>query len=234
MSTLPEPPWRSRSRAQVAPRVPITRDAILDAAARALEQTGMDGLSMRRVADELGTGPASLYWHVRNKDELLQLLFERFNDEIELPQPDPSTWQEQLKLLGRQVRAVAHRHRDYARTLAGPHPVRSDHWRALLNGCSSCLSPVGVPDQVIAYCGDLISLYVGAYRVRGKPWSAVADGRTTIGRADRQHVPRLPAVAARRTVPVRASRRAACFSVATQTNASSLAWTCSSEGSKAM
>jgi AcrR family transcriptional regulator len=162
MSSLPEPPWRTDPRLKSSPRVPITRETILDAAARVLEQTGIDGLSMRRVADELGTGPASLYWHVRNKDELLQLLFERFNDEIELPPPDPSRWQEQLKLLGRQVRAAAHLHRDYARLSlgripSGPSLARFAEWLFQL------LTPVGVPDQVIAYCGDLFSLYVGAY-----------------------------------------------------------------------
>jgi AcrR family transcriptional regulator len=142
--------------------VPITRDAILDAAARVLDKDGVDGLSMRRVADELHTGPASLYWHVRNKDELLQLLFERFNDEIELPAPDSAKWQAQLRLLGRQVRAMAHRHRDYARISlgripSGPSLARFAEWLFQI------LAPVGVPDQVIAYCGDLMSLYVGAY-----------------------------------------------------------------------
>ncbi|MBV8717437.1 MAG: TetR/AcrR family transcriptional regulator C-terminal domain-containing protein [Chloroflexi bacterium] len=160
MNAIPNPPWRTDARA--APRVPITREAILDAAARVLEAQGVDGLSMRRVADELGTGPASLYWHVRNKDELLQLLFERFNDEVQLPEPDPSNWQDQLKMLGRGVRAVAHQHRDYARISlgrvpSGPSLARFAEWLFQL------LEPVGVPDQVIAYCGDLFSLYVGAY-----------------------------------------------------------------------
>jgi AcrR family transcriptional regulator len=162
VNAIPEPPWRAGVRARPVPRLPITRDGILDAAARVLEKEGVDGLSMRRVADELGTGPASLYWHVRNKDELLQLLFERFNDEVELPQPDPARWQEQIKALGRQVRAVAHRHRDYARISlgripSGPSLARFAEWLFQL------LEPVGVPDQVIAYYGDLVSLYVGAY-----------------------------------------------------------------------
>jgi AcrR family transcriptional regulator len=142
--------------------VPITRDAILAAAARVLDADGVDGLSMRRVADELGTGPASLYWHVRNKDELLQLLFEHLNDEIELPAPDPARWQAQLKGLGRQIRSLAHAHRDFARLSlgrvpSGPSLARFAEWLFEL------LVPLGVPDQVIAYCGDLLSLYVGAY-----------------------------------------------------------------------
>jgi AcrR family transcriptional regulator len=142
--------------------VPITRESIVEAALRVLDRVGMDDLSMRLVADELRTGPASLYWHVRSKDELLQLLFERLNDEVELPEPDSAHWQEQLKMLGRQVRALAHGRRDYARLSlgrmpSGPSLARFAEWMFAL------LVPVGVPDQVIAYVGDLMSLYVGAF-----------------------------------------------------------------------
>ena len=161
MARIPQPAWRA-DRATSLPRVPITREGVLDAAARVLEKDGVDGLSMRRVAEELSTGPASLYWHVRNKDELLQLLFERFNDEIGLPEADPSIWQEQIKVLGRQVRAVAHRHRDYARLSLGRIPSGQSLAR-FVEWLFQLLEPVGVPDQVIAYCGDLISLYVSAF-----------------------------------------------------------------------
>ena len=66
---LPAPPWRADARARAKPRMPLTRDVIIEAALRILDREGVDGLSMHRVARELGTGAASLYWHVRNKDE---------------------------------------------------------------------------------------------------------------------------------------------------------------------
>jgi AcrR family transcriptional regulator len=160
--SIPEPPWRVDSRARAQPRVPLTRDAIVEAALRVLDREGVDALSMHRVAKELGTGAASLYWHVRNKDELLQLLSERLAAEIELPDPDPARWREQLKDLGRQMRSSGHRHRDGARiTLgrvpSGPTIARFTEWLFEL------LTPVGIPDRVIAYLGDLAALYVGAY-----------------------------------------------------------------------
>lgn len=159
---IPEPPWRLDTRPRAEPRAPLTREAIVEAAVRVLDREGMDGLSMRRVADELGTGAASLYWHVRNKGELLQLLTERIAAEIELPPPDPSRWQEQLRDLARQMRAMAHRHRDGARlTLgrvpSGPTIARFTEWLFEL------LTPVGIPDRVVAYFADMASLYVGAY-----------------------------------------------------------------------
>ncbi len=159
-SDAPEPPWRRRDAPTA--RVPLTQEAILDAALRVLDRDGMDGLSMRRVADELHTGPASLYWHVRNKDELLQLLFERVTEEVVLPEPDPARWQEQGRELARQMRATMNQHRDIARISlgripSGPAIARLGEWLFAL------LRPVGVPDQVIAYAGDLVGLYVGAF-----------------------------------------------------------------------
>jgi AcrR family transcriptional regulator len=135
---------------------------IIDAALRVLDREGMDGLSMRKVADELKTGAASLYWHVRNKDELLQRLFEKVTQDVELPEPDPSRWQEQLRDLANQMRRAMHNHRDIARISlgripTGPSIALTTEWLFQL------LGPVGVPDQVIAYLGDLFGLYVGAY-----------------------------------------------------------------------
>lgn len=156
---IPEPPWRSPAR---EPRTPLTREAIVAAALRVLDRDGLDGLSMRRLAEELGTGAASLYWHVRNKDELLDLINERLTEDLQLPPPDPSHWQEQLRDLGRRMRAAAHRHRDSARITLGRIPVgpqvaRFNEWLFEL------LTPAGIPDRVIAYFGDLAALYVGAY-----------------------------------------------------------------------
>lgn len=158
---IPEPPWR-QPRRERAPRTPLSQETIADAALRLLDRDGLDGLSMRRLAAELGTGAASLYWHVQNKDELLMLLVDRVMAEIELPPPDPARWQEQLKQMGRQVRQILRRHRDIARVTLGrvplgPNLVRFSEWLLGL------LRAAGVPDRTAALAGDLLALYVGAY-----------------------------------------------------------------------
>ena len=157
---VPEPAWRTSPSGR--PRTPLTREAIIAAALRVLDRDGVDALSMRRVGEELGTGAASLYWHVRNKGELLQLVFEHVTDEVVLPAPDPTRWQEQLRDLAFDTRANLERHRDVARVSlgripAGPTLARMTEWLFEL------LRPVGIPDRVIAYFGDLWGLYVGAY-----------------------------------------------------------------------
>jgi AcrR family transcriptional regulator len=157
---IPEPPWQAAARQRTA-RAPLSREAIVDAALRVLDREGAAGLSMRRVADELGTGPASLYWHVANKDALIDLIIDRVAGEVPLPEPDPDRWQEQLRdwLLG--VRRVFGRHPGVAALTLGRIPtgrnvVRWAEWTlALMRGA-------GVPDRIAAFAGDLLGLYLGA------------------------------------------------------------------------
>src|SRR5580658_6331007 len=157
---LPEPPWRAARKP--SSRAPLTRQAIVDAALDVLDAEGVDRLSMRRVGEELGAGAASIYWHVRNKDELLQLVFERVLDEHELPVPDPSRWQEQLGMFAIQTREIFSRHRDVARISLGRVPT-GPSLAVFIEWLFTLLKPVGIPDKVIAYIGDLFGLYTGAF-----------------------------------------------------------------------
>ena len=60
------------SRAQ-----PVTRDEVVDTALRLVEEHDVAALTMRRLAAELGTAVTSIYWHVGNRDALIDLLVER-------------------------------------------------------------------------------------------------------------------------------------------------------------
>jgi TetR/AcrR family transcriptional regulator, tetracycline repressor protein len=158
---IPEPPWRPNEE-DAARRTRLTRDAIVDAAFAVLERDGLDRLSMRRVATELGTGAASLYWHVRNKEQLIDLMLERAISEVPPPEPpDPDRWQEQLKDMARANRALFARHRDLARASLGRVPF-GPRLLELAEGMLAILKAGGVPDRIAGYAGDLLSLYVAA------------------------------------------------------------------------
>ena len=157
---IPEPPWKPAPRRRPA-RAPRPREAVGDAAVRGRDREGANGLSMRRVAEELGTGPASLYWHVANKDALIDLMVDRVAGQIPLPEPDPGNWQEQLRdwLIG--ARRVFERHPGLAgltlgRIPVGPNVVRWAEWNLAV------LSGAGIPDRIAAFSGDLLALYLGA------------------------------------------------------------------------
>ena len=159
---LPEPPWARRRRPRAAPRAPLSREAIVGAALDVVDRDGLDEASMRRVADEVGVAPSALYWHVRNKDELLQLVLDRVVGEVELPALDPAHWQDQLKALAREMRRVLGTHRDIARVTLGAIPV-GPNALGVVEWVHSLLRQAGLPDRTVALVGDLFGLYVGAY-----------------------------------------------------------------------
>ena len=121
---IPPPPWqRAPERQTRRRREPISRDAIVTAAIGLLDREGLAALSMRRLAEELGTGAASLYWHVGSKDGLLDLVLDEVIGEGKIPDPDPDRWQEQLKQVARDQRAASLRHPWVVRVSIGRIPM---------------------------------------------------------------------------------------------------------------
>ena len=94
-----EPPAPPTSRRARPAKAALSRDLIIETALDLLRNEGYEATSMRRVAQALDTGPASLYVYVANRDELLDLMLDRAVSEIEVPEPDPARWREQLKEL---------------------------------------------------------------------------------------------------------------------------------------
>ena len=162
MAGAPEPPWRRHEGARPAGRQPLTRDAIVEAALALLDRDGLAGLSMRRLALELGVGAASLYWHVRDKEELLGLLLDRIVGEARVPEPDPDNWQEQLKDVARENRRLLQRHRDAAQISLGRIPVGPQSMPVLERNLA-LLRAAGLPPRVIALAADMFALYVGGF-----------------------------------------------------------------------
>jgi AcrR family transcriptional regulator len=114
---------------------PLTRDRIVAGAVALLDSEGAAKLTMRRLAEHLGAGPTTLYWHVRTKDDVLDLAL----DEIfaEVPLPDAADWRERLSALATGWRAVMLRHPWSAallvRPMLGPHVLtRTEFLQATL------------------------------------------------------------------------------------------------------
>ncbi len=155
-----EPPWW-RPAKRSGRRTPLSRDAIVDAAVRVLDRHGVDGLTIRRLSDELGTGAASIYWHIAGKRELAELVYDHILGEIELPPIDLSQWREQLRASARSSFDVMRRHRDAVRLSLGsiplgPNGLRMIEWNlALLRGA-------GLPDAIALFFGDLLGRYIDA------------------------------------------------------------------------
>ena len=70
---------------------PVTRDDVVETALRLVEEHDVSALTMRRLAAELGTAVTSIYWHVGNRDALLDLLVERLLEDMETVRPTGRT-----------------------------------------------------------------------------------------------------------------------------------------------
>jgi AcrR family transcriptional regulator len=74
--------------AATEPRAPLSRDQVLRAAMQLADEDGIEALSMRKLAQQLGVEAMSLYHHVRNKEDLLSGMLDIVYSEIDLPSPD--------------------------------------------------------------------------------------------------------------------------------------------------
>jgi AcrR family transcriptional regulator len=161
--SVPPPPWeRVPRRSGGRRRDPLTRKAIVEAALGVLDAEGLDRFSMRRVADELDTGAASLYWHVGSKDGLLDLIFDEVIGEQEVPDPDPERWQGQLKQVARTMRETILRHRDIVRISIGRVPMGPNALR-YSERVLAILRAGGVPDQLAVLGHHLLISVVNGF-----------------------------------------------------------------------
>jgi AcrR family transcriptional regulator len=153
---IPPPPWQRLPDRPARRRAPIGREAIVDAAVRLLDREGLAALSMRRLAEELGTGAASLYWHVGSKDGLLDLVLDRLIGEEEVPEADPARWREQLKDVARAQRRISLRHPYIVRISIGRIPMGQNALR-LTEGVLAIMRAGGLPPR-LAVQGYLLLL----------------------------------------------------------------------------
>ena len=113
------------SSVEVREKGNLDRATIVHTALRLLDEVGIDGLSTRRLAAELGIKSASLYWHFRDKDELLNemsgVMFEECLRTADAKQPgfDALQW---LADGAQAIRRTALSRRDGAQVMARPRP----------------------------------------------------------------------------------------------------------------
>lgn len=117
---LPDAPWTSTRvrRARRGPASPLDRARIVAAALRIVDEQGPAALTLRRLADDLGVTPMSLYWHVSDKAELLELVGHAVLDQIDVP-PERGDWRDQLRDVHRAMLAVFLRHPNTTDLLVG-------------------------------------------------------------------------------------------------------------------
>ncbi|WP_037820749.1 MULTISPECIES: TetR/AcrR family transcriptional regulator [unclassified Amycolatopsis] len=141
---------------------PITVDRITDAALQVVATEGYDALTVRRVTAVLGTGPSSLYAHIVNKEDLDDLLIGRLCAQIDLPEPDPAKWRQQVLDVYGQIRDLYLKYPGVSRAALAMVPTHLETLR-VSEGIFAILLAGGIEPQTAAWALDSLTLYVTAY-----------------------------------------------------------------------
>jgi len=140
---------RPQAAATASQKAGLDRAAIIAAALRLLDKVGIEGLTTRRLAAELGIRSASLYWHFKDKDELLNEMSGAMFEECLLPPnvdgPD-FVWDAWLAEGARLIRRTALSRRDGAQVMARPRP-RNPHGRVQFEDNVKTLMRSGLADM---------------------------------------------------------------------------------------
>ncbi|MEU1207792.1 TetR/AcrR family transcriptional regulator C-terminal domain-containing protein [Nocardia sp. NPDC005825] len=92
------------------PRENLSKEQIIRTAIELLDAEGLDGLNMRSLGKRLDSAPTAMYWHVKNKDNLVRLATDEIWGEIELPDLDAMDWRAAAEALAAGMYAMITRH----------------------------------------------------------------------------------------------------------------------------
>ena len=156
---MTDPPALSRRERPAKPA--LTREGIVEATLHLVDQHGMEQVSLRRVAQALDTGPASLYVYVADRQELFALVHDRVLAEVELPTDADGDWRARLTLLLDRTITALGRHGGIAAVALGEVPT-GPHFLRVAEEQLRLLRTGGIDDASCAWAIDLLGLVVTA------------------------------------------------------------------------
>jgi AcrR family transcriptional regulator len=148
----PPPPSRRERPAKPA----LTYDGIVTAAVRVMQSEGLQRVTMRRLAQELDTGAASLYVYVANTAELHAAILEQLLGEVDLsPVAGPGAWEDRLAAVLDSYTRVLFAHPTLAHSALVAWPS-GPNYLALVESVLALLHEGGVPDAQAAWGVDVL------------------------------------------------------------------------------
>ncbi len=142
----------------------LSKPRVVAEAIRLADRDGVVGLSMRRLADALGTGAMSIYHYVANKEELLDAMINVVFDEIELP-PEGTDWQSAMRQRAISARQVLARHPwaiGLMESRTSPGPAHLRHREAV----TACLRKAGFSVLMATHANWLLDVYVYGFALQ--------------------------------------------------------------------
>jgi AcrR family transcriptional regulator len=144
--------------------VPLSRERVLDTAVTLADRHGIEWLSMRKLADELGVAAMSLYYHVPNKVELIDGMIDIVFSEIEPPSLEHD-WKTAMRRRAISTRQALNRHRwavghMEGRTTHGPANLR------LHNAVLGCLRAAGFSIEMTVHAYSVQDAYIYGFALQ--------------------------------------------------------------------
>jgi AcrR family transcriptional regulator len=184
------------SRRGGPPKEPLSRDRIVTAALHLLAKEGLEGMSLRKVAIALDTGPASLYAYVDDLQSLQALVLDRALAAVELPSGKRRGWREGVKSILESYARVLFQSRGLAQlalnaVAMGPQALR------ILDAILGLLAEGGLDRATASWAADLLVLYVTAIAAeqteRPSPTESVGSIAQAVARASAGEYPHVHA-----------------------------------------
>ncbi|SCF46658.1 transcriptional regulator, TetR family [Micromonospora matsumotoense] len=179
---LREDPERTRRAA------PLTRERIVEAAVALLDAHGIGGLTMRRLAERLVVTPTALYWHVKTKDDVLDLALDQIFGEVPLP-TSRGEWRDDIRMLTSAWRTEMLRH-PWAANLIG-RPMLGPNVLSCTEFLQSTLVRGGLTGVRLAVVTRLLANFVIGAALTDATWRQIDDPGARAGA--RRHITSNPA-----------------------------------------
>jgi len=156
-------------------RPKLTRERVVAEALAVIAEEGVEALTMRSLAARLGVVPGALYHHVRNKEQLQDLVLDGVLAEVDFHLDPSQPWTEQIKLLAQRLREVLEQHPGVAGLLKTRDPL-GPHSLALAEAFLMPLQAAGFPDRGAGLAFFLVVDYTVGFAV-SSPRTAVNEQR---------------------------------------------------------
>jgi TetR/AcrR family tetracycline transcriptional repressor len=151
-------------------RPQLTRERVVAEALAVIAEDGLQALTMRSLAGRLGVVPGAVYHHVRNKEQLQDLLLDGVLAEVDFQVDSSLHWTEELKVLAHRLRQVLEAHPGVAGILKTRDPL-GPHSLALAEALLSPLLAAGFGDRQAGLAFFVLIDYTVGFAVSGTPTS---------------------------------------------------------------
>ena len=150
-------------------RQPIAREDIVKAAFRILDEAGLEGITLRKVACSLGIRAPSLYWHYKSKQALIDAMADAMICDVARVIPDGQPWRQTLLQIGREFRLAFKARRDGARVYAGTFLATENVLRVGEAGIAALMG-AGAPARFAATAAMDLVYYTMGFVIEEQSW----------------------------------------------------------------